>query len=76
MKIKLDDIVVPENVEIVFEHFCKNCEICEPVVITHEVFSGNEKQAVINRISCNNTQICQKVRSISATEKAKDYPFT
>lgn len=66
----MSEMIIPVNVEIVFEHFCRDCTICEPVIIKH-VFGDKE----IQRVTCNNTQICQKVRTVAATEKAKEYPF-
>ena len=66
----MSDIVVPANMEIVFEHFCRDCEVAEPVIIDQEI-EGKVKHRVI----CNNSQICRKVRTLAATEKAKEYPF-
>lgn len=66
----MSDIVVPTNVEIVFEHFCEDCKVCEPVIIGQQI---GEK--LKHRVTCNNSQICRKVRTIAATEKAKEYPF-
>lgn len=66
----MGEIITPVNVEIVFEHYCKGCTICEPVIVKIE-FGDKE----IQRVTCNNTQICQKVRTMAATEKAKEYPF-
>lgn len=60
---------LPKNVEIVFEDYCKDCDICEPVIIERRT------DEVINRVTCNNTAICRKVRTIAATEKARMYPF-
>lgn len=74
MKVKNSDLVIPDNIEIVFEHYCSECDKCEPVIITSRIKTGEETEE-INRVTCNNTQICRKVRTIAATEKAKEYPF-
>lgn len=66
----MSDMVVPANMEVVFEHFCRDCEISEPVIIDQLI-----GETIIHRVICNNSQICQKVRTIAATEKAKEYPF-
>lgn len=71
---KVNGIIIPVNVEIVFEHFCSDCDKCEPVII-EGILSADGVEKTIQRIRCNNTQICQKVRTIAATEKAKEYPF-
>lgn len=67
-------IIIPDNVEVVFEHYCKNCEDAEPVIVDREI-TENGNTSVVHRVTCNNTQICQKVRTIVATEKSKGYPF-
>lgn len=66
----MNDIIIPANMEIVFEHFCRGCEIAEPVIIDQLI-----GEAIVHRVICNNSQICRKVRTIAATEKAKEYPF-
>lgn len=74
MKVKVNEIVIPDNVEVVFEHYCLDCDKCEPVIIESRLSTdGTEKE--IYRVSCNNVQICQKARAIAATEKAREYPF-
>lgn len=74
MKIQKNELVIPDNVEVIFEHYCVDCDKCEPVIIDSEI-SEEERSWVVHRMTCNNTQICQKVRTIAATEKAKGYPF-
>ena len=59
------DIVIPDNIEVVFEHYCRGCDKCEPAIIEGQKY----------RLICINTQICSKARSIAATEKAKEFPF-
>lgn len=74
MKVKVNEIIIPANTEIVFEHYCNDCDKCEPVIIESRLFAdGVEKD--MYRVSCNNVQICQKARAIAATEKAREYPF-
>lgn len=63
-------MLIPKNVEIMFESYCGECDMCEPVCLT---FLKNDKP--YQRITCNNTAICVKVREIVAKEKARDYPF-
>ncbi len=71
---KVSGITIPVNVEVVFEHFCTDCDKCDPVIVEKSIsIDGIEKK--INRISCENTGICRNIRTITATEKAKDYPF-
>ncbi len=65
----MSDIVIPANIEIVFEHFCRDCEVAEPVIIDQEI-----EEKVKYRVICNNSQICRKARTMVATEKAKE-PF-
>jgi hypothetical protein len=74
MKIQKNELVIPDNVEVVFEHYCVDCDKSEPVIIDSEISEG-DKIWTVHRVTCNNTQICQKVRTIAATEKAKGYPF-
>lgn len=71
---KVNGIIIPVNTEIVFEHYCSDCDKCEPVIIENKL-SADGVEKIIYRVSCNNVQICQKARAIAATEKARDYPF-
>ena len=70
----MSDIIVPDNVEIVFEYYCKGCDRCDPEIITDEA-SWSVRQAVEHRIRCKNTEVCANSRSMAASESAKEYPF-
>lgn len=74
MKINKNDLIIPENTEIVFEDYCLGCDKAEPIVVDREVTENGESET-IHRITCNNVQICLKAREIAATEKSKEYPF-
>ena len=60
----MSDIVIPANVEVVFEEYCRSCKQCEILITQHA-----DKQ----RIICNNSQICQRIRSMIAKEKSRSY---
>ena len=66
-------MILPNDLEIVFEDYCQDCCASDPVIISREIEFEN-KQHTIRRISCNNISICQKVRSMAAIEEVKE-PF-
>lgn len=74
MKINKNDLILPENTEIVFEDYCNGCDKAEPVVIDRAITEDGETR-IMYRVTCNNTQICLKAREIAAAGKAKEYPF-
>lgn len=74
MVVKKGDMVIPNNVDIVFEHYCEDCLKCETVIIDRTV-TEDGKTVTMQRVTCDNLQICQEARTIAATEKTRDYPF-
>ena len=64
---------IPNDIEIVFEDYCQDCCKSDPVIISREI-GFEDNQRTIQRTSCNNISICQKVRSMAAIEEVKE-PF-
>lgn len=71
---KSNEIIIPENMEIVFEHFCNDCDQCEPEIKTLKTVTDAQITDKY-RVVCVNSAVCLKARSIAATEKSKEYPF-
>ena len=42
MKIQKNELVIPDNVEVVFEHYCVDCDKSEPVIIDSEISEGDK----------------------------------
>lgn len=59
-------LIIPPNIDLLFEDDCIDCSLCEPVVI---------KDGTRYRIACNIEAICKKAKGMAAQKRTKEYPY-
>lgn len=59
-------LIIPPNIDLIFEDDCMDCPLCEPVVIE------SDKRY---RIGCNIVAICKKAKSMATQKRTKEFPY-
>lgn len=59
-------LIIPPNVDLLFEDDCKGCDMAEPVVLK----SGSRY-----RIQCGIVEICKRAKAQAASKRTKEFPY-
>lgn len=59
-------LIIPPNIDLIFEDDCQGCTLAEPVVIE----SGG-----MYRIGCNIVNICKRAKTQAAQKRTKEFPY-
>ena len=62
----MNKIILPPNVDLLFEDDCKGCDMAEPVIIE----SGSRY-----RIQCGIVEMCKRAKAQATSKRTKEYPY-
>ena len=49
---------MPKNLEIDFEDYCTNCDVCDPEIETTELYFNN-REIASHRLRCKYAHVCE-----------------